>query len=333
MRPISTQRCWRRFAIALPLPASLRTRRDARISGICRITALGFFTVLAACSPKNANESGKAAGREEGALCRVGSIVVYQTDLKRELEERHANPSDAAAKKKALDDLVTRAQFADAALVANLDRDPEVRAQVARTLASRLKEQKLLPRLKEINAPIPEARLRELYQAEISRFRSNEKRQVAVLWLNPNNNPERAKVYQEKLTSARDWLLTNGDLKDHPDQGFSVLSVDHSEHAASRYKGGVVGWMERVGGLDEWSKAVAEIAFSLKEPGEVSTVTARPEGVFLVRYMASKPAFLRPFEAVSAELERAERQRMRAAAEAEFESAIKAQHPVQWLTQ
>ncbi len=269
--------------------------------------------------------------KEEGALFRVGSIVVYQTDLKRELEEKHAGLNDEGAKKRALDELVTRAQFAQAALDANLDRDPVVRAQMARALATRLKEQTLVPRLKEMAAPIPEARLRELYKAGEANFRSNEKRQVAVLWLNPGGDPARGKHYEEKLAAAREWFFKNGDLKDHPDQGFSALSVDHSEHAASRYKGGVVGWMEREGGMDAWSKAVAEIAFSLKEPGEVSAVTARPEGIFLVRYMALKPAVLRPFEAVSAQLDRAERQRMRAVAEAEYDAAIKAKHPVQWF--
>jgi len=44
-----------------------------------------------------------------------------------------------------------------------------------------------------------------------------------------------------------------------------------------------------------------------------------------------KPAVLRPFNAVAGELDRAERQRMRAAAEAEFDAVIKAKHPVQWL--
>jgi hypothetical protein len=203
---------------------------------------------------------------------------------------------------------------------------------MARVLASRLKQQSLTPRLKEMATAIPESRLRELYTAGEARFRSNEKRQLAVLWLNPNQDPERTKQYEEKLASAREWFFKNGDLKEHPDQGFSVLSVDHSEHAASRYKGGVVGWFERAGGMDAWSKAVAEIVFSLKEPGEVSAVTTRPEGVFLVRYMAQKPAVLRPFESVAGELERAERQRLRAAAEAEFDNTIKTQHPVQWLT-
>ena len=289
---------------------------------------LAFFAVLPSCGPKD-----KTVAQEEGALFRVGSIVVTQADLNRELEEKHASPGDEAARKKALDELVTRAQFAQAALAANLDRDPVVRAQFARALASRLKEQTLVPRLKEMSAPIPEPRLRELYQAGIARFRSNEKRQIAVLWLNHNGDPARGKQYEEKLAAAREWFFTNGDLKDHPEQGFSALSVDHSEHAASRYKGGVVGWLEREGGMDAWSKAVAEIAFAVKEPGEVSPVTARPEGIFLVRYMALKPAVLRPFEAVADELDRAERQRMRAAAEAEFEADIKAKHPVQWLAQ
>lgn len=312
--------------MALPFIYFLRAKAAARVA------VLGFLALLPACSPKTANDKAIPAGHEEGALFRVGTIVVYKADLTRELEERHASPGDGAAKKKALDDLVSRAQFAQAALAANLDRDPLVRAEMARVLSSRLREKMLAPRLKEITAPIPEPRLRELYQAGVARFRSNEKRQVAVLWLNPGGNPERGKQYEEKLASAREWFLKNDDLKAHPEQGFSVLSVDHSEHAASRYKGGVVGWLEREGGMDAWSKAVAEIAFPLKEPGEVSAVISRAEGVFLVRYMALKPAVLRPFEAVAAELERAERQRMRAAAEAEFEAAIKANHPVQWLS-
>jgi hypothetical protein len=296
-----------------------------------RLALLALFTFVTACNRKSADHESTPASREEGALFRVGSIVVYEADLNRELAEKHAAPGDKAARTKALDELVTRAQIAEAALAANLDRDPDVRAQMARALATRFKEQNLLPRLKELSVPIPEPRLRELYKANEDRFRSGEKRQVAVLWLNPNGSPERGKQYEEKLAAAREWILKSGDLKDHPDQGFSVLSVDHSEHAASRYKGGVIGWLEREGGMDPWSKAVAEIVFSLKEPGEISPVMTRSEGVFLVRYIALKPAVLRPFEAVSGELERAERQRLRASAEVELESSIKAKHPVQWL--
>lgn len=321
-------KCWNCLASAR---ASLRASTKNYLAGLLRLALLACFAALPACGPRSASEPGKPPAQEEGALFRVGSIVVYESDLKRELEENHGRRSDEATRKKALDDLVTRAQLVQAALAANLDRDPVVRAQMARALASRLKEQTLVPRLKEMSAPVPEARLRELYKANESRYHSDEKRQVAVLWLNPGGDPERRKQYEEKLASAREFFFKNGDLKDRPEQGFSVLSVDHSEHAASRYKGGVVGWVERAGGTDPWSKAVAEIAFSLNHPGEVSAVLSRPDGVFLVRFMALQPAVMRSFENVSSELDRAERQRMRAAAEAEYEAGIKAKYPVQWL--
>lgn len=309
---------------ALSCDARLRKNLPRLSLGVLLIAVLA----IAGCRPNDA-EKGPP---EKGALFRVGSIVVTEADLDHALAEKHASRADEATRKKLLDELVTRAQFAQAALDAGLDRDPAFRAEMAAVLASRLREQTLNPRVKEIAAaPVPEPRLRELYKANGARFRSNEKRQVAVLWLNPNGDPDRTKQNEEKLASAREWLLKNPDLKDRPEQGFSVLSVDYSEHAASRYKGGVVGWLEREGGMDPWSKAVAAIAFSLNEPGEVSNVTSRPEGIFLVRYMAMKPAVLRPFEDVSAELTRAERQQKRAAAEAEFDAAIKAKHPVQWL--
>jgi hypothetical protein len=59
-----------------------------------------------------------------------------------------------------------------------------VRAELARSLSNSYREKFLTPRLKEIaTQPIPEPRLRELYQEDESRFRVNEKRQVAVLRL------------------------------------------------------------------------------------------------------------------------------------------------------
>ena len=227
--------------------------------GLFAIGWIGFLAALPSCRPKGATNAATSPAPEKDALVRVGSIVLYQTDLDHELAEKHAARTDEVARKKALDELVRRAQLAQAALDAGLDRHPAVRAQVARSLAARLREEKLAPRLKELTVPIPEARLRELYAANESRFRSEEKRQAAVLWLNPNSDPARRKAYEEKLTGARDWFFKNGDVKDHPEQGFSVLSVDHSEHAGSRFKGGVVEWLSRAGGADAWSKAVAEI--------------------------------------------------------------------------
>ena len=300
-----------------------------------RLTQLALLAVvpaLSACGPKPKVAANDAPPSEQaGALLRVGSLTIYQSDLDYQLKESHGGRGDAATRQQALDELTGRARSSQAALDAGLDRDPAVRAEIARVLAGRLKETTLAPRLKELAAAVPEARLREMYAAEVARFCSNEKRRVAVLWLNPNGNPQREMQYVDKLATARDWVANNSDLQGHPDQGFGVLGVDYSEHQATRYKGGVVGWLERDGGADRWTKALAEIAYSLDAAGQVSTVIARPEGVFLVRLMQLQAAVQRPFAAVSSELETLERQRLRQHAEAEFESSLSAQVVVRSL--
>ena len=181
--------------------------------------------------------------------------------------------------------------------------------------------------MKESGKPVPEPRLRELYGQQKERYQANEKRQIAVLWLNPNGSPERTAKYREKLDSAKAWVAGNEKLRKNPQEGFSVLSIDHSEHQASRYKGGILDWIEANSGMDAWTRAVAEIAFSLKVPGDVSEVIDGPEGIFLVRLVGLKPATQRPFESVASELERAERSRLREIVESEFEVSIRNEYP------
>jgi len=117
------------------------------------------------------------------------------------------------------------------------------------------------------------------------------------------------------------------------EKGFSILGVDYSEHHASRFKNGVVGWLELAGGMDAWRQAVAEIAFSLDGGvGEVSPVITRPEGVFLVRVMDRKAQIQRSFDSVAAQLEREERDRLRRQVESDFTKQVEATYPVEGLS-
>lgn len=258
---------------------------------------------------------------ELGVVTRVGSVTIYEKDVDHLLADKFDGRTDDRTRAAALDQLVHQAHYVQAALEAGLDGDAVVRAEVARLLESRLREQELNPKLKAAS-DIPESRLRELYEAAGSRFVSSEQRQVAVLWLKPSSDPERRKQYMEKLTSARDWLLEQPELVANPTEGFGVLSIDHSEHPSSRYKGGVVGWMERAGGLDDWSKAVAEIAFDLGEAGMMSEVVEHPEGFFLVRLLARKDVVQRPFEAVASQLKREEQSRLGQEIEDAFDERV-----------
>ena len=302
----------------------LRRRHAARIA------LLTFFTLaaLVSCKAPDSKNPASSSPRED-ELFRVGSTVVYQSDLDHWLKEHHPNRPPLEARQAALDELVKRARFTQAALDAGLADDPALRDEVSRLLAGRLNTTQLMPAIKA-RQEIPAERLRALYQEEIARFQSPERRQVAVLWLDSGPDAEKANRYAGKLNQAREFVLQNRDLADHPEMGFSVLGADYSQHSATRFKGGVVGWLERKSGLDPWTKAVAEIAFSLAKKGEVSETTARPEGVFLVRLMDIRPAVTRSFDAVAAELERTERARLRRTLTEEFEQKIQSSYPVDW---
>lgn len=292
-----------------------------------------LLAALAACTPRPKGPAAtNATGNDAGALLRVGSIEVRQTDLDHQLAETHGGRQDPATRAVVLDQLASRARMVQAALDDGLMEDPVVRNEIARILANRYREMKLTPRLKSVTqAPVSETRLRELYGAAGTRFRAPEQRQVAVLWLDPGEDPARTQAYQAKLAAARDWLLGDADLKQDPAQGFGTLAVDHSEHQASRYQGGVVGWIARDDRTDAWSKTLAGLAFSLARPGDLSEVTAAPEGLFLVRLMAVRPAVERPLEAVADELREAERARLRKELENEFLESVAKRHPVRWL--
>ena len=97
----------------------------------------------------------------------------------------------------------------------------------------------------------------------------------------------------------------------------------------ARFKSGVLGWLDEKGGGSDCSRSVTEIAFSPKEVGEVSDVIVRPDGVFLVRWMALRPAVQTPFENVRSSLEREKQARLRKQVEAGFIQEIEARNPLQ----
>lgn len=289
--------------------------------------------LLASCEEKKEVKAPVLSASEvDAVLLRVGDQIVRQSDLELHLKDHHDGRKDPAIQKIALEELAERAQMAQAATDGGLANDPVVRAEYARVLATRFKEKHLNQTIADAGRQeIPEVQLREIYERNVDQYVSPEKRQVAVLWLNHNGNPERQQAYQAKLNSAREWLMSHPEVKDHPELGFSVLSVDHSEHAASRFNGGILHWLQAEGGFDAFTKAVATLAFQLQSTGQVSDVVTVREGVFLVRLMDIKPSVRRPYETVKAEIQQAETSRLRSQLQQQFKEKLTKQYPVNWI--
>ena len=219
-----------------------------------------------------------------------------------------------------LDKLVGRSSLAAAARAAGLADDPVVAEQVESLLISRLKELELHPKIAAIE--VSESDVAASYDSrKDARYTTPERSRFAVLWFATRGVEPLVDRYKPRLEQAREQTLSppNGIPVV---QGFGKLSIANSEHAPSRYKGGIIGWLESGPNMDPWSAAILEIAGELKAPGDLSKVVAREEGLFLVRLIQRQPARVRDLAEVREIIERELKTAQREAIEREFNERI-----------
>ena len=220
-----------------------------------------------------------------------------------------------------LDDLVRRFTLAEQARAAGLAEDPEVVAQFENLLVRRLRETKLEPSFAAVE--VSDDEVAAWYESnKESRFASPARDRLAVLWFGTRGLAPLAGRYRPRLESARDTVV------EHPDAfpaaaGFGSLAIECSEHRASRYRGGDLGWInatETVPGGDSFPAMVATIGRGLAGIGDVSPVTESGDGLFVVRLVDREPAGIRPLDQVRDEIRRELLAGKRQAIEEAFES-------------
>jgi hypothetical protein len=314
-----------------PMMSARGHRRHVRLA-LFGTAVLGSVLACGSCGEKSKvpKPQPPVAGQTQGPMvvARVGNIEVTESDVVQWITDQGGNPSDEAMRRQSIESLQRMAQSSAEALKLGLWDDPSIKQGIGRLLSNRLRQLKLQPLLSEADKPIHPDELKREYEARISRYSLPEMRQVALLWLNPGADPERRAAYVSKIEHALEWMKNTPEILDHPEQGFSVMSVDSSEHSASRYQGGVLDWIKKDDPMaDEWLKVVANAAFALSNPGDTSGVINSPQGVFAVRLVAIRRAFHRPLEEVAEELDRDLRRAKTAEIEQHFEESLRTAHP------
>ena len=211
-------------------------------------------------------------------------------------EKKLPAENDEAARNAVLKQLIERSVIAQRAEEAGLLDDPIVVENVQSMLISRLKEIELMPQLAKLK--ICEEDAFNFYQQIANvRFTNPERVRVAVLWFDTRGRTELEEKYRPRLENIR-WQLEQEPESIDIQSGFGTLAIQASEHQASRYKGGDIGWLEVGGKPDSWRNAVLEIAKGLKTPGENSPVVGKKEGLFLVRLIERRDRKVQDFETV-----------------------------------
>ncbi len=274
--------------------------------------------VLSGCG----GNSSDSTAASDVVLAKVNGNPIGEETFRYWWDNRTPAADTAETREAMLERLIDRSSMAQAAREAGLDRDPAFIEQLESFLIARLKETQLQPKLRDLK--LPESELSAYYEANLEqKFTEPEHVRVAVLWFNTRGQDPLVARYTPRLAEIRDNLL-GGSETIPAEKGFGALAIKNSEHRASRFKGGDVGWLTKDPANDPLRVKVLSLAAPLKEPGDLSAVANLHGGLFLVRLIERRPAHVRPFDEVSSGIERKLLSQRRVDLEEQFNMDIRA---------
>lgn len=305
------------FTASAVSPAAPNTAEAVNSNKYCHALITCFCLIaMMGCSRKSVEVVAEPAAEpetEELVLAQVNDVRMTETTFRQYWEKKQPEADNAETRRAMLTEMVDRQILVERARALGLDDDPTVRETFESAMIARLKEIELQPRIADV--AVTEAELRAAYDARAAtEFTTGPQVHVAVLWFNTRGQQALVDRYQPRLEAMLDEIngIAAGD-------GFGKLAVSNTEHRASRYKGGIIDWLE----VDEtysdaWRQTVLDIAAPLQAPGALSAISATDQGLFLVRLVERRESSQRPFQHVSAMLRDRLVQERRQAAIAEF---------------
>ena len=269
-----------------------RTRLWA-IIGVPVAAAVFALALAGGCSCRK-HES-PAPSVSEDVVAEVGSADITVNEVVREAERCHAVDQAARDTEAFLRKMVDREVLLDTARRRGLEWDPEVRRTYENLLIGCLREKELDPLL--ANVTITDAEIEAAYRLDKHRYRVPPLVHVAVLRLSYHRSAD-GDAMVEKLQAVRDKVAAESGTR----LDFGSLAIGNSDHQASRYKGGDIGWLREETGPTWLPEAIVRAAWTLRRPGDMSDVIRGDRAVFLVRLMEKRPESFRPLTSVSASI-------------------------------
>jgi hypothetical protein len=255
---------------------------------------LCLLFAFSSCSEEDATES--------NVLAKVDGEPITTETFEHWWKKSPPKEDSSGSREALLEKLIDRETLVQRARSEGLEKDPIVVEAMESILIARLKELELQPSIAA--AKVLEADARAIYEnGKNERFKLPGRSHLAALWFDTRGQAPLAARYQPRLEQVRTTLLANPESVPAA-TGFGSHSVRNTEHRSSRYKGGNLGWIESGSlQLDPFRRTVSEIGATLTEPGQLSEVTVRPEGIFLVRLIERQPERIRSFAEVRASIE------------------------------
>ncbi len=240
--------------------------------------AMGLGAVLGA-EPANA-----PGGLPEGTIAVVGAETISVEQFRAEMERRaHGLPGQFVTpeqRRALLDEMIEHRALVAAARAEGFDRRLDVVAAFEKILVARYRQDRLEPELD--SATVDDWEVESFYEQHKYDYAVPERYRAAIIRI---GLPKTATEDDWKAAERRAELaLDEARELDPGTTHFGPVAVRYSEDRASRYRGGVIGWLTRdLAHRSSWPPEVVEAIFALEQPGQIAPMLRAEDGLYLIR--------------------------------------------------
>jgi hypothetical protein len=228
-------------------------------------------------------------------IAKVGQFEISKSEFKKEMHYRGGNHLSSLNKKALLDEMILKKLLLNKAYADELPNSVSIQREYNLLLMGKVRERYLEEERKKI--VISETDLENFYKENNDQYRIPKRREFAILFFKKRSKD----VKKEKELIGEKFSEITELFKEHklPEakKGFGAYAIDYSEHQASRYRGGELGWFTQ-GKKVNWEQKVLDTGFELKVVGDLSSMIETKKGYYLVRLMAETKEVYKAFKKV-----------------------------------
>lgn len=223
-------------------------------------------------------------------LARVGDEYITPEEFDFEMERRGGRRpgqfGSVEQRRTLLNSMVIREALVDAARKEGFDQRPAVRRSMDSVLITKYQQAKLEP-LRD-GVEITDEQVEAYYRENAEDYVVPARKRVAQIFIaaEADASPEARERAHQRAERIREEARQLDEDVAH----FGELARRHSDDQASRYRGGVIGWVSQDAARSRFGPAIQEAAAMLDEIGEISPVTEGDDGFRIVRLVQREAA-------------------------------------------
>jgi hypothetical protein len=228
-------------------------------------------------------------------IAKVGKFEISKSEFVKEMRYRGGEHLANLDKKALLDEMILKKLLLNKAYADELQNEASIQREYNLLLMGKIRERYMEAERKKI--VISEIDLKSHYKQNRENYRIPKKREFAILFF--KKRLKDAKKEKELIAEKFSGLnkLAKEDKFPEAKKGFGSYAIDYSEHQASRYRGGDLGWFTE-GKKVNWEQKVLDIGFQLRKVGDISSMIETKKGYYLVRLMDETKEIYKSFKKV-----------------------------------